>query len=579
MRIPSFKISKKRNIDLAECLAVPPVMIITGPNGCGKSTLLQELREVSGEGRPMYIGPHRSSRRQRVQFQYLGPRLSMRDVLEGKSLPSYQGIDHIHNARNPWDRDDAPSFLKYGLCQIELDRRDAIAEAYDKTGEIKKDSLPDIWAPLRDMASTLLPHLVFDKIDTANKSSINCLWRVHNSSESVDIDDLSSGEKSVIQLFYPLIEHRLREALANLKGGALPEAKAPCLLMDEPELHLHPNLQGQILEYIRTLATAEGTQFVLVTHSPAIVERANSQELFLLRPAELAKGENQLVRIADDEARLEVLKDVFGQVSNVTAMRPILVVEGSHADLSNKKPANSRLYSFISAEFNSLTIIPAGGKSECQSLTAALNKVLKQFSPQLEAHALLDRDVDEKEPSDPAQHLLPVSMVENLMLDPLVLWEALVVIRHKTSLADPAAVEAALGTILDEMRELEIARRIKAQIGARTFRVIDPVAEIEKQVETFTSALQSQLSVDRINALRVEAERAVAEIVKVSKRREFFHGKKVLEEFYKRHVHQTGMSKEIFVYECARRAGERKTVKRFVSTFLKSVGLKPDVKK
>ena len=73
MRIPSFEVRNQRNIRLAECQDVPQVMIITGPNGCGKSTLLQALRTVTGGTRPMYIGPHRASRRQRVRFRYLGP--------------------------------------------------------------------------------------------------------------------------------------------------------------------------------------------------------------------------------------------------------------------------------------------------------------------------------------------------------------------------------------------------------------------------------------------------------------------------------------------------------------------------
>ena len=193
-------------------------MIITGPNGCGKSTLLQELRNISGGRRPMYVGPHRSSRRQNVRFRFLGPEISMRSVLEGQNLPGYEGVSNVTSERSAWDQDDSASLLKYSLCQIELDRREAIAKRYDEKKQIPENSLPDVWKPLRDMAENLLPHLQFDKIDTTNRDQIRCLWRVHKTLTPIDIDDLSSGEKSIVQLFYPLAEHRIKKILRELKG-------------------------------------------------------------------------------------------------------------------------------------------------------------------------------------------------------------------------------------------------------------------------------------------------------------------------------------------------------------------------
>jgi hypothetical protein len=224
----------------------------------------------------------------------------MQTVLEGDQLPGYEGIRGTSTERNPWDFDDAASFLKYGLCQIELDRREAIADRYDQQKEIPKDSLPDVWGPLRELAQNLLPHLEFEKIDTTNKEQVQCLWSVRGSETPIDIDDLSSGEKSIIQLFFPLVEHRVRAILQKLKGDeGTPVQTALCALIDEPELHLHPNLQTKILDYLRTLSSRENAQFIIATHSPTIVENANSDELYLLRPAELVTpDENQLEAVS-----------------------------------------------------------------------------------------------------------------------------------------------------------------------------------------------------------------------------------------------------------------------------------------
>ena len=46
------------------------------------------------------------------------------------------------------------------------------------------------------------------------------------------------------------------------------------LLLDEPELHLHPTMQKRILDLLSESGTEEGNQIVLVTHSPYLVSAA-----------------------------------------------------------------------------------------------------------------------------------------------------------------------------------------------------------------------------------------------------------------------------------------------------------------
>jgi len=526
----------------------------------------------------MYVGPHRASRRQQVHFRFLGPEISMRNIYEGDGLPGFEGIRHISGQRSPWDHDDAPTFLKYSLCQIELDRREAIAQRYDKERSIEKDSLPEVWEPLRALAQNLLPHLTFEKIDTSNRDQIQCYWKVHNLAQLVDIDDLSSGEKSVIQLFYPLIEHRIKGVLRKLKGEEIMmQPESICVLMDEPELHLHPVLQTKVLDYLRRISVQENTQFILATHSQTIVENATSEELHLLRPAELVESsENQLIPIATSSERLELIRNVFGVTSNLTAMRPILVVEGRKSDKSAARARDARIYSFLSDEFTRLTILPGGGKAECYSLIDSINEIFREFSGQLRAHALLDRDLEETDVIADHVHLLPVSMVENLLLDPLVIWEATTVVHHKMKLESPADIDRALNEILNEREEFEISRRIKAQVGARIFRLKDPVKNASQQIEDFFKELRDALAPDKIHRLTQECTSMVEQIKTTSKRREFFDGKKVLREFFKMHMHDSGMSEEIFIYECARKSKERKSVKSFVESLMMKLGLRKD---
>ena len=552
-------------------------MILTGPNGSGKSTLLNDLRgRGTGKGRTLYIGPHRTSRRQQVRMRFLSQnRIEMSNLLSSSSLPGFEGINLPSHERDAWNFDEAQSYLKHSLCQIELDRQAAIADRFDADGVVTKADIPDVWTPLRQMASNLLPHLSFKGIDVSNRDQVRCLWQVHQKDVVVDIDDLSSGEKAVIQLFFPLVEHHVSARLAAMRKLAAPANSGHlAVLMDEPELHLHPNLQGKVLDYIRQLSLAEDVQFVLATHSPAIVEQATSEELFLLRPTELTPGtDNQLIRISDDDEKLLVLRELFGNTSNVTAMRRIFVVEGAPATSQSRRASDARVYGFLSDRFGQVTILSGGGKSQVKSLTDGLNAALSTLSPQLKAVGLMDRDVDLDPQEDERTRYLPVSMIENLLIDPQVIWSALSVVHHKLTLTSAVDVAASLDSICDSIEEGEVARRVKAGVSPETFRLKDPISEARQQVETFTSSLIASLSEDKLSALDLASRATVARAKNEQRRREFFDGKEVLERFYKAHVATTGMSREIFIYSCARDASQRSSVKNFVAALFTAIGI------
>lgn len=583
MRIPKFTIENNRSIRLASCDQMPRIMILTGPNGCGKSTLLDALRKAPGPNGPiLYVGPHRTSGRQQVSMRFLaGNKLSMRQLQSAQNLPNYEGIIIHQHARSAWDFDETSSYLKYALCQIELDRQTALAERFDKEGEIVKGAMPDIWKPLKEMTENLLPHLHFNKIDVTDRDQVQCLWNVHTKNIQIDIDDLSSGEKAIIQLFFPLIENRIQARLERSKGAdenpdSAPATEEVCVLMDEPELHLHPNLQGKILDYLRNLAICEHVQFVLATHSPIIVEQATSDELFLLRPSEIiAPDVNQLSRIASDDEKLALMREVFGSTSNITAMRNILVVEGTAAKENSKSASDQRLFGFLSDRFGQVTVRPGGSKTQCRALAKNLSEILfDELSSQLQAFALVDRDVDAGEPDEDYVHLLPVSMIENLLVDPEVIWNAIVTVRHRVALEDQQELETALDAVFDDLHEHETARRIKAGIGFHKFRLTDPVDEAQRQAEEHIAVVREAVSDDALNELRSRAVQEVQRLFEEHSRREHFDGKKVLLEFYRRHMHASGMSKEIFVYECARRASDRKRVQQFVNELFNKMGLR-----
>lgn len=573
MRVPQFEIRNNRSIHFAQCAQVPPLMVIAGPNGCGKSTLLNAIRTGSGYHNIMYVGPHRAMRRQQVQQRHLlVPPISFESLLTGQNVPGFEGIRLLDGARDPWGYDDSANYLKHALCQIEVERQQAIAERYDRDGQISHGSLVDPWGPLKTLTHNLLPHLRFDKIDTTNRNQVQCLWKVHGTELLVDLDDLSSGEKSIVQMFYPLVEREIKHLLAQIGAGQEPGARPElCVLIDEPELHLHPNLQLKILDYLRVLTSGTLTQVIVATHSPTIVEYASFEELFLLRPVELVgQEENQLIRVASDDERLRVLREVFGNTMNLTAMQPILVVEGSNDASSSSVVPDRKLYRALHSGFDSVTVVPGGGKHECRALVRAINDNLSVFSPNLRAIALLDRDTEE-DAQDDLIRLLPVAMIENFLLDPDSIWEAIQSVVEKTGLLTVDDVTEALTKVIDAAEADELGRRASVALGSAHFHPKLPADDIKNQAATFVAEVEKRYADDAVKAALEQANQKIESIRAANRRREEFHGKAILIDFYKRYLSQTGLAKVIFTFETARHARRRKSVVSYFDTLFNDV--------
>jgi hypothetical protein len=147
-------------------------------------------------------------RKQQVQQRHLmAQTLSFEALSASQSVSNFEGIRIFDGNRDPWGYDETANYLKHTLCQIEVDRLQAIGNRVDRAGEILKGSLVDPWNPLRELTHNLLPHMAFERIDASNRDQVKVLFRVHRLETPVDLDDLSSGEKSIVQMFYPLIEH------------------------------------------------------------------------------------------------------------------------------------------------------------------------------------------------------------------------------------------------------------------------------------------------------------------------------------------------------------------------------------
>ncbi|MET1279357.1 ATP-dependent nuclease [Vibrio navarrensis] len=105
----------------------------------------------------------------------------------------------------------------------------------------------------------------------------------------------------------------------------------PLLLVEEPEAHLHPQLQMKLLQFInkksKTLENPDGVQCFLTTHSPNIVSKADPSEIIMLSEVgawSLRVGETEL-----EEPDYKYLRKFLDATkANIFFAKGILLVEG-----------------------------------------------------------------------------------------------------------------------------------------------------------------------------------------------------------------------------------------------------------
>jgi predicted ATPase len=81
------------------------------------------------------------------------------------------------------------------------------------------------------------------------------------------LDELSSGEKQILLI--------LAEIQRRIRRGSL-------LLIDEPEIHLHPAWQAHLIEALTDMCRQYDAQMIITTHSEEVARAVYEHELILL---------------------------------------------------------------------------------------------------------------------------------------------------------------------------------------------------------------------------------------------------------------------------------------------------------
>ncbi len=230
------------------------------------------------------------------------------------------------------------------------------------------------------------------------------------------------------------------------------------LIVDEPEIYLHPDLQRRLFQILK----ATGQQIILATHSAEMVNEAEHDDVIIIN-----KVKRSATRVADIDGLQEALFSI-GSAQNIhlarlSRGRKILFLEGDDHRLLRRFAARLKFQNL--AESTDVTFIPIGGFGQRQKIADAAWTFEKVLKSEIAIAAILDRDYRCSEEIETIIidaratvtnfHILGRKEIENYLLVPSALAGAIndqLAGRSKDLRISESDVETLLDEITTEMK-------------------------------------------------------------------------------------------------------------------------------
>lgn len=384
-------------------------VIIVGPNGGGKSRLAVHIENSVGEV------AHRISAHRALNLNPKVAKISETDALKGLRF-GHQGENAViaHRASHRWKSNEAIGLLNdFDFLVQSLFAEQANVSLQTHVRKRRNEE--------------------FEAIET-NFEKLKAIWtRVLPKRELViSGDDISVDAEGVDPYSASQMSDGER-AIFYLIGQTLMAADETLIIVDEPELHVHPSIMSKLWDELE--AARPDCSFVFITHDLEFAAQRSAQKYVIrdYRPTPVWEIEE----VPSDTGFSEEINTLI-----LGSRKPILFVEGGGVSW------DAAVYR---ACYPDWTIIPYGSCEEVIHAVATMRRNASltrvRCAGIVDADGQTERDVQNLAAAGVA--ILPVAEIENLFLLPDVSREV-----ARTDDHNDAEIEALLSTLAASVVDL-----------------------------------------------------------------------------------------------------------------------------
>ncbi len=187
------------------------------------------------------------------------------------------------------------------------------------------------------------------------------------------------------------------------------------ILLDEPDAHLHVNLQREILDFFKTLSAERGVQFLIATHAEELARGVDARQIVSL----LSGCPTRPQATPDVLAAMADVSNV--EISQVLDSPYILYVEGETDERILRAWASALKHTHMFDKF-CIRTMRGGSKKQMKENADRHFSGVTQYKPDARRLMVFDYDSDETafhpEPANPALFEWKRKNIENYLLVP-----------------------------------------------------------------------------------------------------------------------------------------------------------------
>lgn len=365
------------------------INVILGKNGCGKSGLLRHL-DRNYKASDDAIG----------LVKYLSPE-------RGGQLISESGVyDNLQNDIN-WGANNRRKNRVDNFRQMSMAEFKILETLVLRTIESDRQTRDSAFT-FEDTISQINSLLDNVKLIRGHRSGFETKGKAGNDDRRPE--HLSSGESELISVAIEILSFVYQTKSPENSG------KDHILLLDEPDVHLHPDLQARLVNLLVENVLGQRITVFIATHSTAFL---GSLDPSLTHICFMRSGETNYDFLPISEA-LEKTLPIFGAhpLSNVFNNSPVLLVEGED---------DERIWQqAIRSSRGRIKIWPcaAGDVQSLDEYEDTVSSIIDAVYDNAKAYSLRDRDDDPYDITDKANVIrarLNCRAAENLILSDDVL--------------------------------------------------------------------------------------------------------------------------------------------------------------